>query len=212
MILHPDTVWKKNFCFYLDGNSFVYRTHPADKVKTPGARIWWKGNEGLKQGLNSKGRVVHFIVCISYGKGVYFCEQYKKMNGGYFAGIIRRNFTEIIWKSCNPASNLFVQGGDLSQNSKAAVKEWQKRKIKLLSIPRHSADINPIENMFKLIDRKLKSDGIEQNITHETYEQFSVRAQNFLENHPIAEIDKIVDTIPERMHQIINCNGGRLRY
>ena len=212
MILHPDTVWKKNFCFYLDGNSFVYRTHPADKAKTPGARIWWKGNEGLKQGLNSKGRVVHFIVCISYGKRVYFCEQYKKMNGGYFAGIIRRNFTEIIWKSCNPASNLFVQGGDLSQNSKAAAKEWQKRKIKLLSIPRHSADINPIENMFKLIDRKLKSDGIEQNITHETYEQFSVRAQNFLENHPIAEIDKIVDTIPERMHQIINCNGGRLRY
>ena len=104
------------------------------------------------------------------------------------------------------------RGGDLSQNSKAAAKEWQKRKIKLLSIPRHSADINPIENMFKLIDRKLKSDGIEQNITHETYEQFSVRAQNFLENHPIAEIDKIVDTIPERMHQIINCNGGRLRY
>ena len=110
------------------------------------------------------------------------------------------------------ASNLFVQGGDLSQNSKAAAKEWQKRKIKLLSIPPHSADINPIENMFNLIDRKLKSDGIEQNITHETYEQFSVRAQNFLENYPIAEIDKIVDTKPERMHQIINCNGGRLRY
>ena len=66
--------------------------------------------------------------------------------------------------------------------------------------------------MFNLIDRKLKSDGIEQNITHETYEQFSVRAQNFLENYPIAEIDKIVDTKPERMHQIINCNGGRLRY
>ena len=120
--------------------------------------------------------------------------------------------TEIVRKSCNPASNLFVQGGDLSQNSKAAAKEWQKRKIKLLSIPPHSADINPIENMFNLIDRKLKSDGIEQNITHETYEQFSVRAQNFLENYPIAEIDKIVDTKPERMHQIINCNGGRLRY
>ena len=147
--------------------------------------------------------MVHFIVCIAYGKGVYFCEQYKKMNGGYFAGFIRRNSTEIVRKSCNPASNLFVQGGDLSQNSKAAAKEWQKRKIKLLSIPPHSADINPIENMFNLIDRKLKSDGIEQNITHETYEQFSVRAQNFLENYPIAEIDKIVDTKPERMHQII---------
>ena len=66
--------------------------------------------------------------------------------------------------------------------------------------------------MFNLIDRKLERDAIEQNITHETYQQFSARVQNTLENYPIAEIDKIIDTMPKRMNQVINCNGGRLRY
>ena len=134
------------------------------------------------------------------------------MNGAYFAGFIRRSFKKIMRKSCNPADNLFVQDDDSSQNSKAAAKEWQKRKTKLLSIPPHTPDINPIENMFNLIDRIPKNDAIEQNIIQETYEQFSTRVQNTLENYPIAEIDKIINTMPKIMHQIINCNGGRLRY
>ena len=134
------------------------------------------------------------------------------MNGAYFTGFIRRNFKKIMRKSCNPADNLFVQDDDSSQNSKAAAKEWQERKTKLLSIPPHTPDINPIENMFNLIDRKPKNDAIEQNIIQETYEQFSTRVQNTLENYPIAEIDKIINTMPKIMHQIINCNGGRLRY
>ena len=134
------------------------------------------------------------------------------MNGAYFAGFIGRNFKKIMRKSSNPADNLFVQDDDSSQNSKAAAKEWQKRKTKLLIIPPHTPDINHIENMFNLIDRKPKNDAIEQNIIQETYEQFSTRVQNTLENYPIAEIDKIINTMPKIMHQIINCNGGRLRY
>ena len=116
-----------------------------------------------------------------------------------------------IRKRFNLAGKLFVQDGDPSQNSEAAAKEWQKRKIKILSIPLRSLDINPTENMLNLIDRKLKSDALEQNITHETHEQVSGRVLNTLENYHIAEIDEIIDTMPKRMHQIINCNGGRLR-
>ena len=47
---------------------------------------------------------------------------------------------------------------------------------------------------------------------HKTYEQCSARVQNTLENYPIPEIDKIMDTIAKRMHQIVNCNSGTLRY
>ena len=39
-ILYPDTVWRKDICFYLDGNSFAHKTHPADQAKAPGTRIW----------------------------------------------------------------------------------------------------------------------------------------------------------------------------
>ena len=110
-----------------------------------------------------EGRVVYCIACISHGKGVCFCEQRKKMTGAYFAGFIRRNYKKIIRQSHNRAGNLFIQDGNLSQNSKAPALEWQKRKTKLLSISPHSPDINPIKNMSNFIDRKLKSDALEQN-------------------------------------------------
>ena len=120
---------KKDICFYLDGSSFVHKTHPADQAIEPGSEIWRKANEGLKQELSSKGkktgaegRVVHFIICIPYGKDVCFCEPYIKIDGAYFAGFIRRNFKKIIRNSCNPAGNLFIQDGGFSQNSKAAAK------------------------------------------------------------------------------------------
>ena len=98
-----------------------------------------------------------------------------------------------------------------SQDSKAAAKEQPKRKIKLLSIPPRSPDINPLKICSTLLIQN-SSDAIEQNITHEIYEQSSARVHNTLENYPIPEIDKIIDTMPKRMHRIINCNGGRLRY
>ena len=81
-----------------------------------------------------------------------------------------------------------------------------------MNIPPHSPDINPTENIFNLVDKKLESDAIEENITHETYKQFSARVQNTLENYIIAATDEVIDTMPKRMHQIINYNGGRFRY
>ena len=44
MILYPDTVWKKNICFYLDGSNFVHKAHTADQAKAPDTRIWRKAN------------------------------------------------------------------------------------------------------------------------------------------------------------------------
>ena len=71
MILYPDTVWKKNICFYLDDSSFVHKIHPANQVSKDlvlGSREKTK-RVLIKQGLTSKGkktelkgRVVRFIV------------------------------------------------------------------------------------------------------------------------------------------------------
>ena len=110
-----------------------------------------------------EGRVVYFIAYISYGKGGCFCEQRKKNDWCILCWFYQTNYKKTIRQSHNRAGNLFIQDGNLSQNSKASALEWQKRKIKLLSIPPHSPDINPIKNMFNFIDRKLKSNALEQN-------------------------------------------------
>ena len=101
---------------------------------------------------------------------------------------------------------------DPSQNSAAARKEMKKLGVEVHSIPPRSPDINPIENVFHLLDRKLRSEAVEQNITNESYKEFSARVKSTIENIPVEQIDKIIDTIPKRMRDIISVRGERIKY
>ena len=212
-----ENVWKKDICFYLDGSSFIHKTNPADQARAPMAKVWRKKNEGLKRGCTAKGKkagsggkAAHFMVCISYGKGVCFTERYEKLTGTFFADFVKRNFRKIFKSSVSARGNKFIQDGDPSQNSKAAKKEMELLNVQLFSIPPRSPDINPIENVFHLLDRKLKSDAISKNITHETFTEFCDRVEKTLKEFPATEIDKIIDTMPKRMKEIVKCRGERL--
>ena len=68
---------------------------------------------------------------------------------------------------------IFLQDGDPSQNSAAARKSMHACNAVCLNIPPRSPDLNPIENLFHLVDKKLSEDAKKQKIEHETYEQFS---------------------------------------
>ena len=88
----------------------------------------------------------------------------------------------------------------------------EKLNVHLFNIPPRSPDINPIENVFHLLDRKLKNDAVSNNITRETFTEFCERVQNTLHNFPADKIDKIIDSMPKRMREIVKCHGERLRY
>ena len=51
---------------------------------------------------------------------------------------------------------MFVQDGDPSQNSKAAKTALDKIGAVQFSIPPRSPDLNPIENAFNLVEKKIK--------------------------------------------------------
>ena len=82
----------------------------------------------------------------------------------------------------------------------------------MFSIPARSPDCNPIENLFHLIERKLRQDAVDRNITHEPYVQYVERVRQTLINFPAAQIDKIIDSMHGRMHQIVAADGERIRY
>lgn len=213
------TLWTNNIAFYLDGTTWVFKTNPFDQACNAQSRVWRKPCEGLQHGCTSKGKKVgyggksiHFLVSISYSKGVISCEQYNKMNGEFFASFIRTKFKVIFQCSNNPDSNLFLQDGDPSQNSKAATNELAKLGFQCFSIPPRSPDCNPIENLFNLVDMQLRSDAISQQITKETEDEFAKRVRNTITAFPIKEIDKIIDTMPKRMHMLVQNKGQRLKY
>lgn len=218
MIQRPDTFWCTDVAFYLDGVSFVYKTNPHDQGTAPRSRVYRKLSEGLRQGCTSKGRkegtggkYAKFIVAISHGKGVVVCEPYEKMNGNYFASFIDQNF-EQMFEHAGKDSNVFVQDGDPSQNSAIAQTSMKRMKAQLLSIPARSPDLNPIENIFHLVSRQLKTDAICNNITKESFAQFQDRVETAIRGIPLDTINRTIASMPDRLRRIIDNRGERTKY
>ena len=181
--------------------------------------IWRKRNEGLLQGCVAKGRkcgtggkLVHLMVAISYNKGVIMCEQYEKLNGAYFVSFIERNFENMFIDSGKAPSRLWLQDGDPSQNCVMARNAMQHVNADLLNIPARSPDLNPIENLFHLVGKKLKQDAIDQNIEIESFKEFSKRVIDTITNTDSGVIDNIIESMPKRIKDVIKVRGERLKY
>lgn len=214
-----EDVWTKEIAFYLDGTGFAYKRNPLDQALAPRARIWRKRSEGLDFSCTAKGRktgsggkVLKLMVAISYDKGVILCKPYQKLNGGYFAQFIDDNFEEMFVEADKGSKRMWIQDGDPSQNSAAANAAMNRVNSVLIKIPPRSPDLNPIENIFKLVSDKLRKQAIEFQIQRETYDQFEDRVITALKSLPIITINNIIASMSKRIKQIIARKGQRLRY
>ena len=216
---YSPSVWTDSVAFYLDGVSFVYKTNPLDQARAPKGRVWRKRSEGLTLGCLAKGsksgtggRVAKLMVAISYGKGVVVCERYEKMDGNYFASFIDQHSNTMFERSCKGLSRLWLQDGDPSQNSKAAREAMARCHSELLKIPPRSPDLNPIENIFHIVSKKLEKDALEKNITRESNEQFCESVKRTISGICYHLIDKTIQSMSLRVAEIIRNGGERLKY
>ena len=215
---HNEDFWTRKIAFYLDAAGFVYKRNPKDQALAPRGRVWRMKKEGLMHGCTSKGRAcgtggnyVKMIVAISHGKGAVIQETYEHMNGEYFAEFLKNNF-DIMVQSAEKDSRLWVQDGDPSQNSKVARAAMESVNAQLFSIPPRSPDMNPIENIFSIVKRKLNEDAISQKICIETKDEFETRIKRTIESLPLSIIDNTIESMYKRMQMIIDCKGDRLKY
>ena len=156
-------VWTQDIAFYLDGMGFAYQRNPLDQALAPKGRVWCKRSEGLTPGCTAKGqktgtggRVVKLMVAISFDKGVVICKAYDKLDGHYFANFIDENFESMFGTADKSLKRLWLQDGDSSQNSAMACAAMDHANCELLKIPPRSPDLNPIENIFKLVSDALR--------------------------------------------------------
>ena len=214
----PRDFWQYGISFYLDGVGFVYKQNPMDEAMAPKAREWRRKNQGLNLHCTAKGKKegskqAKFMVGISYDRGVVTCEQYYgRISGAKFARYVRTSFNQTFALSSNPRARRFLQDGDPSQNSRAAMRAIDRISAKKMGIPARSPDLNPIENVFHLVKRKLQDDAIEQQITKESFDEFSQRVRDVLFNFPVQTINNIIDSMPRRLKMVIKRKGQRIRY
>ena len=82
----------------------------------------------------------------------------------------------------------------------------------LLKLCARSPRMNPIENVFHIVSRKLENDALEQGITCESYEEFCNRVQRTINGISRELIDKTIESMNSRIAAIIRSNGERLKY
>ena len=197
-------VWEKEIAFYLDATSFVYKRHPLDQARAPRGRIWRKISEGLDPGCTAKGRkegsggkIVHIMAAICNGQPVLIAKPFVKMNGQYFESFIDNDFDSVFQRANNTDGRyrLWVQDEDPSQNSARAKRVMSRANAVLLSIPARRPDINRIENIFRLVSKKLRLDALELGIQFESHKQFEERVIKTIRKIPVDVINKTILSI-----------------
>ena len=72
----------------------------------------------------------------------------------------------------------------------AAKKAMREVNSDLFSIPTRSPDINPIENFFNLVRRRLEKVATTMEITKDTYDEFESRVNWTMSDLPLSSINK----------------------
>ena len=215
----PTSFWTDDIAFYFDATSFEHKTRPKSNAQALTGRVWRLKNEGLLAGCTAKGRkvgtggrVVHVHAAISYRKGVVIAKPYTHLSGRRFAKFARKHFPAVFDRcELDGQQRLFLQDGDPSQNSER-VKKVLGSLGAVFSIPPRSPDLNPIENVFKLLGDRLRNDALDRDIERETFRQFRRRVVRTLLDIPVCIIDKIIASMSKRIDTIIRLRGGRLKY
>ena len=216
---YPQNFWTDHVAFYLDGTGFAYKRILLDQARAPTARIWRKKCEGLRRCCTAKGRkegtggkVLKLIVAISHKTGVIVCEPYDKVSGNFFANFIAEHFDPMFIKAAKGEGRLFLLDGDPCQNSGMAKEAMLRVNATLFPIPPRSPDLNPIENFFHLVSKKLRDTALQKQISKETYDEFQQRAVDTIYSIPIQTINNLIESINRRIGDVVENNGSRLKY
>ena len=95
---------------------------------------------------------------------------------------------------------------------KRAKEALEKIEAELLKLPPRCADIHCIENLFNQIKCHLDEEAVTQNITKESFEQFSARVLRAFDNFPIKDIDKLILSTTRRIEAVLAFKGHKTKY
>ena len=81
-----------------------------------------------------------------------------------------------------------------------------------MKLPPRSGDIHCIENVFHAVKVELDKQALELNIARETYDEFSERVISTIKNMPVDVVDKIIESMDNRISLVISSKGQRTKY
>ena len=90
--------------------------------------------------------------------------------------------------------------------SKLTSKYLNRNNINTITLPRCSPDLNPIENIFADLKRKLSKENIS------SVKDLEKQIRNFWSKLQKPYLTKLVNSMPNRLQEVIRRNGGMTKY
>jgi transposase len=104
----------------------------------------------------------------------------------------------------------FQQDNDPThRGTKGWIKEWKQKRGNVEFVdnwPPNSPDLNPIENIWAWVNKKVREKGCS------SFKEFQAEVQNTLKNIPQSFITNLYESMPKRISKVLENEGDRIKY
>jgi transposase len=181
--------------------------------------VWVRSNEELqnhhcKLTVKHGGGGIMLWSAITYAGVGWICRINGNMDKTLYQEILEDDLEQTIAHTCEKLGLrrdqvIFQHDNDPKHTSKSVTAYLQEQSYKVMEWPSQSPDLNPIENMWSLLKRRLNDfesapkgmEDLNERVTKVWYEQISPE-----------ECRKVIDSMPKRIAACIKAKGRWTKY
>ena len=175
---------------------------------------WKKPNEPLSTRhirptvKHGGGNIMVWGCFTSSGIG-YLCRIDGGLDGELYRKILNDEFIATLnWYNMDKEQVVFQHDNDPKHTANLTKQWFVDHNIKVLDWPSQSPDLNPIEHLWNEVDRHLRN--LPSQITSKS--DLWDKLQGVWEGINLETCTKLIDTMPERIRDVLKANGGYTRW
>lgn len=187
----------------------------VNRFQSDGIQYCWKRpNETIqrnhvKQTVKHGGGNIMVWGCFTWWASAPLVKIDGIMNKEYYLSILQNNLPDFIDKCAYPETEvIFQQDGDPKHTAKI-VKKWiSEQKFQMMKWPAQSPDLNPIENLWSIVKRRLSQ--YERAPT--SLGELWLRISEEWANIPPQTLQNLVESMPKRIKDVLKNKGLWTKY
>ena len=172
--------------------------------------VWRKDGDSHKPGLTQSvikySKYVMVWGCFSARGLGHFLEKSGKMNGQMYKNIIEEHLDASASDMGLLENFIFQQDNDPKHTSRIFKNYIKEKGIQTLPWPSQSPDLNPIENLWDELDRKIPQ------IKRKSFQEYKIALFELWQEIGQDTLKKLVMSMPKRLKLVIDAKGGPFNY